>query len=101
MNATATKSEIRLMKHYVTNGVVKARCSYSRGAVYVTPGKPETSDCVTIYGKDYAHELELIFGKEAKNDSEYITDYVVDSKVQIFPSHPLWAEACARAERGA
>lgn len=86
---------IRLMKHYVTNGEVKARVWYSRGALI------DGRDCVTIYAKDYTGALGRVFAGDPhfRDESDPMTDYFERGLVRVFPSSPLWDEACARATR--
>lgn len=92
--------EIKLLKHSIKSGGNKARVWYSRGPVLLAPDFKTTGDCVTIYEKDYSRELHKIFA-DAINDTDSMTDYFEESKVRIFPSNPLFAEACARAEEWA
>ena len=84
---------IRLMKHYVTNGAVKARVHYSRAVL--TNGR----DCVTLYAKDYTGELWKIFGDSDnyENNTDICTDYFEKGRVRIYPDNPLWAAACGPA----
>ena len=92
---------IKLMKHYATDGINKARCQYSRGFIYPGGGHlgGEGKDCVTVYAKDYSDKLAEIFGSDAyQNDSDMTIDYFEKGKVRIFPDNPLWAEACERAK---
>ena len=91
---------IKLMKHYATDGINKARCQYSRGLIY--PGGfhlgGEGKDCVTVYAKDLDQSLSKVFGDEAAPIIDGMTDYFEKGKVRIFPDNPLWAEACERAK---
>lgn len=99
-NATATieVAPIQLMKFYATNGTAKVKVWYSRGSVLVGT---ERQDCVTIYAKDYNDRMTPVFGEAVQNGTDMMTDYFEKDKVRIFPSNPLWAEACDRAERKA
>lgn len=83
---------IKLMKHYVTNGTIKARVSYSRATL--NNGR----DCVTLYAKDYSGEIGRIFsGDNYENNTDTMTDYFEKGRVRIYADNPLWAAACARA----
>ncbi len=82
---------IKLMKHYVTDGNVKARVHYSRH-IMVSTGQ----DCVTIYSKDYGNTLGKIFAN-VENDTDIMTDYFEKDRVRILSDSPLWEEACKRA----
>lgn len=87
------QTTIKLMKHYVTDGTIKARVFYSRTTL--TDG----SKCVTIYAKDYTRELGRIFKDcpNYKNDTDTMTDYFDQGCVRIFPADPLFSAAQARA----
>lgn len=84
---------IRLMKHYVTDGTIKARVWYSHGT------RTDGRECVTLYHKDYTNELGRIFKDHAgyRNDTDMMTDYFEKGHVDIFPGDPLFAAAKARA----
>jgi hypothetical protein len=83
---------IKLMKHYVTNGQIKARVHYSRFNM-VSTGQ----DCVTIYAKDYSGDLYKVFGDIVEDNTDITTDYFEKGRVRILPGHPLWEAACQRA----
>jgi len=83
-------SEIKFMKHYVTNGVAKARCLYSHFKTL-----SEGRSCVTIYEKNYARNLLKIF-TDAKNNSDGMTDYFENSHVRIYEDSPLYEAAKSR-----
>lgn len=82
---------IKLMKHYATNGKIKARCWYHRSPI-------KDRDCVTIYAKDYTREFDEIF-QNTENDSDSMTDYFEKSRFRVYPDSPLWEQAVARSER--
>ena len=91
---TATPAaKIKLMKFYVTDGITKARCWYSKGTLI------DGRVCVTIYGRNYTNDLEKIFGERSENGTDITTDYFENSKVRIFEGDSLWVEACARAQK--
>lgn len=89
-NTTGSKT-VKLMKHYVTDGVVKARVSYSFGKLI-----NDDRDCVTLYAKDYTDNLGTIFASDYKNDTDMVTDYFDKGRVRIFSDSPLFAAAVAR-----
>lgn len=82
---------IKLMKHYVTDGVLKARVFYSR---YNVNGR----DAITIFHKDYTREFGVIFAKHPgyRNDTDSMADYFDQGSVTIFADSPLWEQAVAR-----
>ena len=82
---------IKLMKHYVTDGVSKARVHYCFGPI-------KGVECVTLYAKDYSHDLEKIF-PDAINNSDGMTDFYEKSRVRIYADNELWAAALARSIR--
>jgi len=86
---------IKLMKHYVTNGVVKARVWYSRN--HLVDGR----DCVTIYAKDYDGALGRVFANHGiyRNDTDIMTDYFDKGLVRVFADSPFWNDACAKAAK--
>lgn len=84
---------IRFLKHYVTNGTVKARVWYSNGAL-VDGSKP-----VTLYARDYDRKLGAIFGAEYENHTDLMTDYFDQGHVRIRPGHPLYQAALERCEQ--
>ena len=83
-------NNIKLMKNYVTNGVMKARVHYSHFTM--TDGR----ECVTIYEKNYERNLSKIFD-DAVNNSDLMTDYHEKTRVRIFPDNPLYSAALDRA----
>lgn len=82
---------IKLMKHYVTDGKIKAKVFYS-AAILIN----DTRRCVTIYAKDYSDDLQKIFGNEYQNDTDMMTDYFEKGKVRIFESNKLFDSALSR-----
>lgn len=82
---------IKLNKHHVTNGTIKARVSYSRAVL--NNGR----DCVTLYAKDYTGDIGRIFSDNYENNTDIMTDYFEKGRVRIYADSPLWAAACARA----
>ncbi len=83
---------IKLMKHYATNGEIKARVRYSNSA------RRDGRKAVTIYAKDYLDgpSLEKVFGAEYINESDSICDYHEKGRVVIFENNPLYSAALAR-----
>lgn len=96
---------IKLMKHYVTNGKVKARCWYSSGQVYASPAEAKKGidakmrKCVTIYAKDYGRELGEVFGPLYINHTDTQSDYFDKGSVRFFEGDPLYSDAVARARQ--
>lgn len=84
---------IRFMKHYVTDGVNKARVFYSNGSL-IDGSRP-----VTLYGRDYDRKLGLIFGADYVNSSDLMTDYFDQGHVRIPVGHPLYPAAAARCQQ--
>lgn len=84
---------VKFQKHYVTNGSVKARVWY--GLDNRTDGRR----CVTLYSKDYGHQLAEVIPTGYENDSDMMTDYFDKGRVRLFENHPLYAAARARAEQ--
>jgi hypothetical protein len=61
------------------------RCSYSYGALLHHP-----EGTITIYAKDYT-PLPKINGLTAENNSEYVSDYVVQDLVRVTPDNVHYA----------
>lgn len=86
-------SAIKFNKYNITNGTVKARVWYS------LDNRVDGRSCVTIYAKDYSNlALEEIFAGETINNTDTMTDYFEKSRVVLFPDHPFYSAARARAE---
>ena len=83
---------IKFNKYNVTNGVDKAKVSYS------LDNRGDHRPCVTLYAKDYDRALGRIFNDEYTNNSDSQTDYFEKGRVVLFDDHPLYAAARARAE---
>lgn len=85
---------IRFMKHYVTNGALKARVGYSAFRM-TTTGRL----CVTLYAKSCrdGDVLAKIFPKRYENDTDIMTDYFERGRARILESDPLYDAALARA----
>ncbi len=84
---------IKFNKYNVTNGEIKARVFYSIG------NRTDGSPCVTLYAKDYTHNLGKIFKDIYKNDTDLMTDYFDQGQVELFEDHPLYEQALKRAEQ--
>lgn len=84
---------IRFMKHYVTNGQIKARVSYSAFRMTTTG-----QECVTLYAKDYTNELARVFADHPgyENNTDIMTDYFEKGRVRILAGTPLYEAALAR-----
>lgn len=85
---------VAFRKYYVTNGIIKARVSYS------LDNRIDGQPCVTLYAKDYTDNLGAVLADSYRNDSDSQTDYFDKGKAVLFASHPLYAAARARAEGG-
>ena len=88
---TPTTGPIRFMKHYVTDGVRKAKVWYS-AFIRRTDGRP----CVVLYAKEYMNDLHKIFSSGYRNDTDIMTDYFDKGQVTLLDDHPLYAQALAR-----
>jgi len=85
--------QVKFQKYYVTDGQVKAR------VFYTLDNRGDGRKCVTLYAKDYGHDLGRIFaGGEYENRTDTMTDYFDHGTVRLFEDHPLYAAARARAE---
>lgn len=88
---TPTTGPIRFMKHYVTDGVHKAKVWYSHYR--------RTTDqrlCVVLYAKEYMNDLHKIFASGYTNDTDTMTDYFDKGQVTLLDDHPLYAQALVR-----
>jgi hypothetical protein len=87
-------SQIRFMKHYVTNGTVKARVRYSAFAMTTTG-----QECVTLYAKRYedGRLLAQIFDESYENDTDTMTDYFEKGRVRILAGSAMYEAAKERA----
>lgn len=83
---------IKFRKYYVTNGDIKARVSYSRGA------RIDKRECVNLYAKDWDRSLGKIFKDIYQNDTDSMTDYFDQGHVTLFEDSPYYAEAKKVAE---
>lgn len=92
---------IRFLDHYVTNGAVKARVSYSAGKNYVGTTGNECRECVTLYAKSFddGDRLGLLFPEQYQNDTDSQTDYFERGRVKFFTDHPLYWTALAASKR--
>ena len=82
---------IKFMKHYVTNGEIKARVHYSH---FVHASLDV--QCVSLYEKDYNHNLRGIFPNKSENNSDILTDYFEKDRVLFFEGDPHYNAALAR-----
>lgn len=83
---------IKFNKFNVTNGTDKARVHYC------LDNRTDGRECVTIYSKDYGHQLGHVFNgcDEYKNDTDSMTDYFEKGRVVLFADHPRYAAARAK-----
>lgn len=84
---------VKFQKFYVTNGALKARVWYS------LDNRIDGRKCVTIYAKDYGHQLGQIIEDAYENKTDICTDYFDKGTVRLFEDHPLYSAARARAEQ--
>jgi hypothetical protein len=83
---------IKFNKYNVSNGSTKARVHYSKATLI------DGRECVTLYARDYGHDLAKVMGSEHyQNDTDIMTDYFDKGRVRIFPDSPYYAAASARA----
>ncbi len=84
--------EIRFMKHYVTDGTLKARIHYSASAII------SGQKCVTLYAKshDDGPKLAAIFPGTYKNDTDMMTDYFETGLARILEGDALYPAALSR-----
>lgn len=85
------QASVKFMKHYVTDGRIKVKVSYSRtsyGGV----------DKVTLYAKDYGHDLAKItgFADLYENNTDSMTDYFENGRVRIPATSPFYFSALER-----
>lgn len=81
---------IRFMKHYVTDGTIKARVFYS--GIHLQDGTVG----ITIYAKDYSRSLGKIFKHQYINETDLRIDYFDEGHVTITKNDPLYDAAFAR-----
>lgn len=79
-------NEIKFRKHYVTNGEVKARVSYS------IDNRIDNRKCVTLYAKDWTRNLGKLF-QDYQNDTDSLSDYFDEGRVILFEGHPFYSDA--------
>ena len=94
---------IKFMKHYVTNGTIKARVSYSVSWIYA-PGcnrnvqNPKTIKAVTLYAKSVldGRALGKLMQDEYENHSDSQDDYYEEGIARIPMGHQLYELALLR-----
>lgn len=84
---------IKFMKHYVTDGQIKARVHYSAFRMTTTG-----QECVTLYAKSYddGRLLSKLFDAEYENNTDTMTDYFEKGRVRLLAGTPLYKAAKAR-----
>ena len=85
---------IKFNKYNVVNKETKAKARVH----YSLDNRIDGRKCVTIYHKDYNHNLLDVFGDAVINNTDAMTDYFETSRVVLFEDNPLYAEARQRAE---
>jgi len=88
--------EIKFKKHYVTNGMEKARVWYSAGVL--NNGKM----AVTLYAKSYedGNKLQNILPETFEDDSDIRSDYMEKGRARIYEGSPLYTAALEMAKKG-
>ncbi len=84
---------IKFMKHYVTDGKVKARVWYSYAK------HSDNREEVTLLAKDPWGKLGKIFGSDYINESDVQTDYFDCGCVRIYQDSPLFLSAMERVAK--
>jgi hypothetical protein len=84
---------IKFNRYHVTNGTTKARVHYA------LDNRIDGRRCVTLYAKDYGHNLGTVLQKAYINETDLQTDYFDKGRAVLFEDHPLYAAARARAEQ--
>lgn len=83
---------VKFNKFNVTNGTTKAKVWYS------LDNRVDGQKCVTLYAREYCNTLCQIIPQGYVNNSDGMTDYFEKGRVTLFPNHPLYVAARARAE---
>ena len=82
---------MKFNKFNVTNGKTKVRVWYN------LDNRADGRQCVTLYAKDYCNAMAHLFPECYVNNSDSMTDYFEKGRVVLFPDHPWYAHARARA----
>lgn len=83
-------SNIRFLKFKVVNDKLKT----SAKVHYSLDNRTDGRKCVTIYAKEYGHQLSKVFVDDAViNDTDTMTDYFCKDTIRLFEDHPLYAVA--------
>jgi hypothetical protein len=91
-------AKVKFNRHNVRNteNGAKARVWYS------LDNRTDGRKCVTLYAKDYGHDLNRVFGGsmggEYKNDTDVMTDYFDKGRFVFFEGDALYAVARAAVE---
>ncbi len=98
--APRTEGAVRFMKHYVTDGVTKARVSYHASKAWTNHKGEVVAAHVSLYAKDYeaGDQISKLFD-QYENNTDSQTDYFETGTVRIADTDPLYASALARAEQ--
>ena len=87
----AARPAVKFNKYHVTNGVAKARVSYS------LDNRTDGRAAVTLYAKDYSDKLASIFpGYEYRNATDISSDYFERGRVVLFEQHPHYSARLVR-----
>jgi hypothetical protein len=95
-NGSVGASGVRFMRHYVTNGVTKARVHYFAHEAYGRNG--ELGAVVVLYAQDYRDSLYEMFGDIYQNNTEIQSDYFEKGHVVLNAAHPLYPAALTAAK---
>ena len=83
-------------------GVKNADTGAKTRAHYSLDNRCDGRKCVTVYDRDYGHQLPKVFEGvkvEYRNETDMMTDYFDKGSVTIFEEHEIYAEARAQVEK--
>lgn len=94
------------MRHFVTDGITKAKVRYSACDSYGPPSNKRKA--VTLYEQGYDRNLVKVFSNgysnengfnvpEYKNDTDANSDYFDKGHITLYEDHPLYQEALKKA----
>ena len=84
--------DIKFRQYYVANDLFKAKVSYS------LDNRIDKRKCVTIYARDWCRNLRHVFQDGYRNDSDMMTDYFEQGRVELFEGNQHYEEARKVAE---
>jgi hypothetical protein len=74
--------EIKYNLYNVKKGDLSARVWYT------LDNRTDEKKCITIYARDYSHDLGQIFPENYENNSDSMTDYFEKGTVRLFEDYP-------------